>query len=150
MLTSEPVLTGSQRRIYDQVKAFVLERRKLTPSQHVGQSPLAMVNDFPARDRQFIGRLAEDLHLSVAWDEFDEEDRNLVTWRFPGELEEPLPEDQNGKSEHAEEDEEGRFYGGGLTSEQKNILNIFDKAGGEGAILDVCPLPFKFLVKLRS
>lgn len=31
----------------------------------------------------------------------------------------------------AEEDEDGRFYGGGLTSEQKDILNIFDKAEGE-------------------
>ncbi|KAI0320799.1 DUF1716-domain-containing protein [Amylostereum chailletii] len=31
----------------------------------------------------------------------------------------------------AEEDDEGRFYGGGLTSEQKEILNIFDKAGDD-------------------
>jgi beta-catenin-like protein 1 len=37
----------------------------------------------------------------------------------------------------AEEDEEGRFFGGGLTSEQKDILNIFDQAGGEGVQLDV-------------
>ncbi|KAK7470595.1 hypothetical protein VKT23_002019 [Stygiomarasmius scandens] len=29
----------------------------------------------------------------------------------------------------AEEDDEGRFFGGGLTSEQKEILNIFDNAG---------------------
>ena len=29
-----------------------------------------------------------------------------------------------------EEDEDGRFFGGGLTSEQKEILNIFDRAGG--------------------
>lgn len=36
-----------------------------------------------------------------------------------------------------EEDDEGRFFGGGLTSEQKDILNIFDKAGGEGAQEDV-------------
>ena len=36
-----------------------------------------------------------------------------------------------------EEDEEGRFFGGGLTTEQKEILNIFDSAGGEGAQLDV-------------
>src|SRR5436190_16565446 len=28
-----------------------------------------------------------------------------------------------------EEDEEGRFFGGGLTKEQKEILNIFDTAG---------------------
>ncbi|KAH9965946.1 DUF1716-domain-containing protein [Russula dissimulans] len=31
----------------------------------------------------------------------------------------------------AEEDEEGRFFGGGLTSEQKEILNIFDNAGAD-------------------
>ena len=37
----------------------------------------------------------------------------------------------------AEEDEEGRFFGGGLTSEQKDILNIFDQAGGEGVQADV-------------
>jgi beta-catenin-like protein 1 len=37
----------------------------------------------------------------------------------------------------AEEDEEGRFYGGGLTQEQKDILNIFDQAAGEGAQEDV-------------
>ena len=35
-----------------------------------------------------------------------------------------------------EEDEEGRFFGGGLTDEQKQILNIFDKAGGEGTLDD--------------
>jgi len=39
----------------------------------------------------------------------------------------------------AEEDEEGRFYGGGLTSEQKDIMNIFDRAGGEGIQDDVRP-----------
>lgn len=32
-----------------------------------------------------------------------------------------------------EDDEGGRFFGGGLTDEQKTILNIFDRAGGEGA-----------------
>ena len=37
----------------------------------------------------------------------------------------------------AEEDEEGRFFGGGLTKEQKDILNIFDRAGGEEAREDV-------------
>ncbi len=36
-----------------------------------------------------------------------------------------------------EEDDEGRFFGGGLTQEQKEILNIFDQAGGEEAREDV-------------
>lgn len=30
-----------------------------------------------------------------------------------------------------EEDEDGRFFGGGLTSEQKDILNIFELAGDD-------------------
>ena len=33
---------------------------------------------------------------------------------------------------YAEEDEEGRMFGGGLTGEQKEILNIFDRAGDGG------------------
>ena len=37
----------------------------------------------------------------------------------------------------AEEDEEGRFYGGGLTEEQKKILNIFDGSANDGAQDDV-------------
>jgi beta-catenin-like protein 1 len=36
-----------------------------------------------------------------------------------------------------EEDDEGRFFGGGLTNEQKDILNIFDNAGGEGTLGDL-------------
>lgn len=38
---------------------------------------------------------------------------------------------------YVEEDEEGRFFGGGLTGEQKEILNIFENAGGEGVLEDV-------------
>jgi beta-catenin-like protein 1 len=36
-----------------------------------------------------------------------------------------------------EEDEEGRFFGGGLTNEQKEILNIFDSAGSDQVPDDV-------------
>lgn len=42
----------------------------------------------------------------------------------------------------AEEDGEGRFFGGGLTDEQKTILNIFDKAGGEGTLDEVSDLTY--------
>ena len=40
---------------------------------------------------------------------------------------------------YAEEDAEGRFYGGGLTSEQKEILSVFEKAEAEGVSNQVCP-----------
>lgn len=36
-----------------------------------------------------------------------------------------------------DEDDEGRFFGGGLTSEQKEILNIFENASGEDPPDDV-------------
>ncbi|KAI1796936.1 exonuclease II [Ganoderma leucocontextum] len=124
---SKLVLTTSQRRIFDQVKKFVLERRKLPVAQQASHRPLTMVNDFPAADRAFIARLAGDLHLSVAWDDYDEEDRNLVTWRFPGELAEPFPEKGNGKTEDNEEewededDEESR-------AAVDRVLNKYGKA----------------------
>lgn len=72
-----------------------------------------MPNNFPAKDREFINKLADDLHLSVTWDEYDEQDQNLVTWRFPGELEELVPDDGNGNSNSSgngtprEDDDEG-------------------------------------------
>ena len=122
-------MTTSQRRIFDQVKKFVLERRKLPVAQQASHNPLTMVNDFPAADRAFITRLAQDLHLSVAWDDYDEDDRNLVTWRFPGELEEPFPENGNGKTEEDndedweddDDDEESR-------AAVDRVLNKYGKA----------------------
>lgn len=52
----------------------------------------------------------------------------------------------------AEEDDEGRFFGGGLTEEQKTILNIFEKSGGEGVQEDVscvkCGLAFLTTLRL--
>ena len=44
-----------------------------------------------------------------------------------------------------EEDSEGRFFGGGLTSEQKEILNIFDKA--ERVPIDEEVRKFCFLIQ---
>lgn len=58
----------------------------------------------------------------------DDEDEAGPSARNGAEDEEP---------EVSEEDEDGRFFGGGLTSQQRDILNIFDGAGGEGAVQDV-------------
>ncbi|KAJ7785537.1 exonuclease II [Mycena olivaceomarginata] len=109
------VLTRPQREIFDKVKAFR------------GTAVLAMRNDFAARERKFVGTLAEDLHLSLRWDEFDDEDRNLVTWRFPGALleegdeegEEADWEDVDNGDE--EEDAEGR-------AAVERVLKKYEKA----------------------
>ena len=56
-------------------------RKTLSPSHH-RSARLALPNEFPARDRVFITKFSEELHLDVGWDEYDQ-DQNLVTWRFP-------------------------------------------------------------------
>ncbi len=101
----DPVLTKPQREIFDEVKAFVLENRGGSVSPP--NSPaLTMPNDFSARERAFIDRLAEELHLSLTWDEYDEEDVNVVTWRLPEAPEQHSTQNGNGVvNEDANEDE---------------------------------------------
>lgn len=87
------VLTMPQRIIFDEVKAFVLSHRKIHKASSMIKPPdsLTMPNAFPARERKFIATLAADLHLDVSWDEYDDEDQNLVIFRIPG-----IPHDGNG------------------------------------------------------
>lgn len=45
--------------------------------------------------------------------------------------------------EFEEDDEDGRFFGGGLTEEQSTILDVFDKADGSGEELTLTPASIK-------
>jgi 5'-3' exoribonuclease 1 len=109
------VLTLSQREIFDKVQKFVLQQREISPGGKAAR--LEMLNDFPARDREFINSLGADLHLELAWDEYDDDDRNIVTFRLPGTGEEPpagvedvddADENQNEEWVSDEEDAEAR------------------------------------------
>lgn len=91
---------------------------------------LTMPNTFPSRDRNFISTLSTDLHLCVTWDEYDEEDQNLVTWRLPGSMEEPIAEpgsepnggeDEQWEDVSDEDDEESR-------SAVNRVLKKYEKA----------------------
>jgi len=89
-----------------------------------------MPNNFPARDRKFISNLADDLHLELMWDEYDDEDQNLVTFRFPGALDQPLPSDD---VEEVEEDEEDAWEDEEDENEEgreavDRVLNKYEKA----------------------
>ncbi|KAF8896029.1 exonuclease II [Infundibulicybe gibba] len=106
-MRSKLVLTPAQSEIFGKVKAFVMENRAASPS-HSRTAKLAIKNDFPARDRAFVGKLAEDLHLTLRWDEFDEEAVNLVTFQLPGALEEPITQ-ENGDSKASVNEGEGEW-----------------------------------------
>ncbi|KAJ7500293.1 exonuclease II [Mycena galericulata] len=130
---SKLVLTRPQREIFDKVKAFVTEN-----NGERSTAMLAMRNDFSARERKFITTLAADLHLGLRWDEFDEEERNIVTWRFPGALlEEGDGGQQNGHQgegdeadwedvDHEEEEEEEEDAEGRAAVER--VLRKYEKA----------------------
>ncbi|KAJ7608732.1 exonuclease II [Roridomyces roridus] len=100
---SKLVLTQPQRVIFDKVKAFVMENRNESKRS---TAKLTMRNEFAARERKFIGTLAEELHLGLRWDEFDEEDRSLVTWRFPGAL---VDEEGDGGQQNGHQEDEGEW-----------------------------------------
>jgi len=111
--TTATVLNKGQKEIFERVKAFVLENRNAPSPSHYRAAKLALPNLFPAKDRQFITKLSEDLHLSVQWDEYDEQDQNLVTWRFPRALEDSDSKEgeeagNDSEWEDTEEDPESR------------------------------------------
>ncbi|KIJ09179.1 hypothetical protein PAXINDRAFT_48683, partial [Paxillus involutus ATCC 200175] len=113
------VLTRPQREILDKVTAFVLESRGKRPSPNTS---LTMPNTFPARDRNFISTLSTDLHLCVTWDEYDEEDQNLVTLRLSGSMEDRVP--PNG------DDEESRLAVDRVLKEYEKVPTVDDDEGG--------------------
>ena len=115
---SPPVMTPSQRMIFNQVKAFVAENRSISSSE-LRNAKLSMPNMFSARERAFLTSLAQDLHLALSWDEYDDEDQNLVVLRFPGALEAPLDD------EDSESDSQGEAE---ATTAVDRVLRKYDKA----------------------
>lgn len=123
------VLTQEQRYVFDRVKSFVLQNRR--PKAGVESPLLSMENDFPAKDRIFIGNLAKDLHLVLRWDEYDKNDRNIVTFRLP---ELPGGKAKASKSGGAPSTSEGNTGNGG----EGNVVTVGgeDDEGGEWEDVD--------------
>lgn len=79
----------------------MLENRP-TSSSKLGRAGLTLPNTFSAGDRALLINLAQDLHLILSWDEYNEEDQNVAVLRFPGALE-PPSNDQDSESDSREE-----------------------------------------------
>ena len=106
------VLTSQQRLIFEKVQKFVLEQRDVGASSKTAR--LELLNDFPVKDREFINRLATDLHLELAWDDYNDDDENIVTFALPRSQEESEADAVDGEEGNEddwvseEEDEEAR------------------------------------------
>lgn len=118
-------LTPPQRLIFEKVQKFVLEQRDAGASSKTAR--LELLNDFPARDREFINRLATDLHLELAWDDYNEDDENIVTFallRSQGESDADVVDGEEGNEDDwvsEEEDEEAR-------NAVDRVLGTYEKA----------------------
>ena len=94
--------------MFTQIKKFVLDGRNLTPAK-AREVKLSWVNNFPARDRHFLIRLADELKLILSWDEYDEDDQNLTVLRLPISAIPPPSRLENGdaKEDSSEEEVDG-------------------------------------------
>ncbi|PIL37143.1 hypothetical protein GSI_00835 [Ganoderma sinense ZZ0214-1] len=100
---------GNKRRLPDNPTPEILKRLRMDGEGN-SVSTASPKNGGPSRDKGKYRATVED-----------EEDVQDSMEFAPG-----------GDADYfAEEDDEGRFFGGGLTKEQKDILNIFDSAGGD-------------------
>ena len=71
---------------------MLTQRKTHSASKEPPSDSLTLPNTFPARERKFITDLAAELHLELSWDEYDDEDQNLVVLRLPNAAQ------KNGKS----------------------------------------------------
>ncbi|KDR78513.1 hypothetical protein GALMADRAFT_209008 [Galerina marginata CBS 339.88] len=71
--------------------------------------------------RDVLEQLSDDLHLNVQWDEYDEENVNLVTWRFPWALD-------DGEPKEVEESCEGSEWKTRMKMKRVERLKEYEKA----------------------
>jgi beta-catenin-like protein 1 len=103
---------GNKRRMPDLPSAEMLKKMRLEPES----APNATAPD--SRSHSAV----PPKRVTTVHDEDEDDNAESEGVAFaPG----------NDADYFAEEDEEGRFFGGGLTAEQKEILNIFDNAGAD-------------------
>ncbi|KEP50583.1 putative exonuclease Kem1 [Rhizoctonia solani 123E] len=76
--TKPLALTPSQRDLAARVQDFVHQGH-----QDASVRQLQIPNTLPAGDRAFLNGLCQELHLTLWWDEFDEQDQNVVTIALP-------------------------------------------------------------------
>ncbi|SGY47624.1 BQ5605_C001g00550 [Microbotryum silenes-dioicae] len=87
------VITKSQQAIFTRIQKFLNDNMpELSPNAR-----LELPGPLPSRDQHFLATLAEKLQLSVAYDEFDEDDNPIVVLSFEESLLESARNDSEGQ-----------------------------------------------------
>lgn len=94
------VLTQDQRYLFNEIAKFV----RMTFSSPTPGAQVQFPAIYPARDRRFLQDLANALHLSIAFDEFDDNDEPVIVLRFDEDVFSSMMEELslNGKEEEGE------------------------------------------------
>ncbi len=114
---------GNKRRMPDAPTPEMLKKMRLASE---GASTITSMGSPPHST-------APSKRVASVQDADDDDDDDDVAGDIRGQTFAP----GNDADYFAEEDEDGRFFGGGLTNEQKEILNIFDNAGASQVPDDV-------------
>ncbi|KAG8833381.1 hypothetical protein FRC17_010777 [Serendipita sp. 399] len=122
-------ITRDQRQMLSAIEAFVQrsrdKRHRQADQTDVEEiTKLSFVNSFPARDRTFLTKIAADLKLSLSWDEYDNQDRNLAVLRVP-------QLDQEEDEEDSSDDEEGQIAVDRVLNKYKRAKILEDEGTAE-------------------
>lgn len=71
-------MSPAQKQLFDHVKEFLEPAVAAPSSGAVLQFPAT----YPARDRRFLQDLADQLHLSIAFDEYNDKEEPIITLRL--------------------------------------------------------------------
>lgn len=95
------VLTETQKKLFTTLQNFLTT--SLASLDTASTASLQFPNDLAARDKKFLSDFSDELKLVVTYDEFNDEDENLITIRFDEAMIEFAREEEE------EEEDEGRI-----------------------------------------
>jgi 5'-3' exoribonuclease 1 len=119
-------LTSEQRKLFQQIKGYV--QSAIDHPTEAGT--LYFPAKYPARDRRFLQDVASELRLSIAFDEFNEQDEPVIALRLDEEMVDLM------QADGLADDIDGFTIDGESTSGQEGewkqaidrVLNKYDKA----------------------
>lgn len=74
-------MTQKQQQMFTSIRKAVLAHRE--GNGDPDKPALTFVNDLGAGDKKFVTQLASELNIALAWDEFDDHDRNVISLYLP-------------------------------------------------------------------